>query len=77
MTLPLDIFRVEMGGVRWLESAATLEDAQALVRKLAANSPAEYLVLNQETGGKVVMTLDGAGGVRVNDAISERPGDAQ
>jgi hypothetical protein len=77
MTLPFDIFRVETGGVRWLESAATLEDAQALVQKLTANSPAEYLVLNQETGDKVIMTFDGVGGVRVNDANSERPGDAQ
>jgi hypothetical protein len=62
VTPPLDIFRVETGGVRWLESAATLEDAEARVQELAVRAPAEYLVLNQKTGERLVIKLDGVEG---------------
>lgn len=56
----LDVFRLECGGVRWLESAATLERAQARAQELAATSPAEYLVVNLKTGDRQIVRLDGA-----------------
>jgi hypothetical protein len=60
-----DIFRTETnGGVLWIESAATLQDARARVQELGMRSPGEYLLLNQETGNKLVVRLDGVSGVR-------------
>jgi hypothetical protein len=55
----LDIFRVETSGVLWVESAATIEDAKARVQELAVGSPAEYIVLDQKTGNKLLIKLDG------------------
>ena len=55
----VDIFRVETRGVRWLESAATLECAEVRVKKLARESPGEYFVLDQRTGNKHVIRLEG------------------
>ena len=49
----LDVFRLECGGVRWLESVPTFERAQ----ELAATSPAEYLVVNLKTGDRHVIKL--------------------
>jgi hypothetical protein len=53
----LDVFRLESGGVRWLESVATFERAQARAQELAATSPAEYLVVNLKTGDRHVIKL--------------------
>ena len=65
MNAPFDIFRTETnGGVLWIESAATLQDARARVQELGMRSPGEYLLLNQETGNKLVIRLDGVNGVR-------------
>lgn len=65
MTAPFDIFRAETnGGVLWIESATTLEDAKARVQELAMRSPGEYLLLNQKTGNKLVIRLDGVNGAR-------------
>jgi hypothetical protein len=52
MIAAFDIFRIEAKSVRWLETARSLEEAKKLVREFAAKVPAEYLVLNQETGNK-------------------------
>ena len=71
MTHLLDIFRVETSGVMWVESAATLEDAKARVQELAARSPAEYLLLDQTTGNKLVVKPDG-GDSRPPIASAER-----
>jgi len=56
----LDVFRFECGGVRWLQSVATLESAQARLQELAATSPAEYLVVDLKTGDRQIIELDGA-----------------
>jgi hypothetical protein len=56
----LDVFRLECGGVRWLESVATLERAQARAQELAATSTAEYLVVDLKTGDRQIIKLDGA-----------------
>jgi hypothetical protein len=52
----LDVFRMENGGVLWLESAATIESAKARVQEL--HSPGQYLVVDQKTGDKHIITLD-------------------
>jgi hypothetical protein len=62
MTDIVDIFRLETSGVLWLESAATLEGAQARVQELAVRSPGEYVVLDHETGNKHLIKLDGMQG---------------
>ena len=53
----LDLFRLECGGVRWLQSVATLESAQARLQELAATSPAEYLVVDLKTGDRHLIKL--------------------
>lgn len=56
MIYPFDIFQAETGGsVSWLEAAKTLEDAKARIQELALLSPGEYVVLNQNTGTKLVV----------------------
>ena len=55
----VDIFRVESDGVRWLQSAATLECARVRVEELAMDWPGEYIVLDQTTGNKHVIKLAG------------------
>lgn len=55
MIATFDIFRIESKSVRWLETADTLEAAKKLVREFAAKVPAEYLVLNQQTGTKLLI----------------------
>jgi hypothetical protein len=57
---PFDIFRVEHLGIRWLQSAATLEEARARVQEQAASSGGEFFVLNQRTGNRFVIKGDGA-----------------
>jgi hypothetical protein len=51
-----DIFRVETHGVRWLESAATLDDAKSRIQQLNAVQHGDYVVLNHVTGIKTVFT---------------------
>ena len=53
MIPPFDIFKVESSGPRWMEVAADLERATARVKVLAASSPGEYVILNQNTGEKI------------------------
>ena len=57
MTLPFDIFRVEGDGVRWLQSAATIAEAEAHLAK-AGGAAGEYLLVNQVTGTKMVLKID-------------------
>ena len=56
----VDVFRLERGGARWLESVATLKRAQARAQELAATSPAEYLVVDLKTGDRQIIKLDSA-----------------
>ena len=55
MTLPIDIFRIDGDGPRWLQAAASLDEARAHISRLAVGAPGEYLVMNQVTGRKVVI----------------------
>jgi len=52
-TPPFDIFKVEAdGGVLWRESAATIDQAKARARELAAAAPGEYFILSHRTGNR-------------------------
>jgi hypothetical protein len=55
-----DIFQTATdGSVRWLETAATLQDATARVQVFGMLQLSEYLILDQKTGRKFVIKLDG------------------
>jgi hypothetical protein len=63
MTVPFDIFRLETGGgVLWLGSAESLQNAKARVQEFGARPAVDYLILNQETGAKLIVRLDDADG---------------
>jgi hypothetical protein len=70
MTTPFDIFKVEAGGsVLWLGSADSIEDARTRVQEIGAGSAVDYLIVNQETGAKLIVRLEGADGcARAADA---------
>ncbi|PYT97080.1 MAG: hypothetical protein DMG38_21110 [Acidobacteria bacterium] len=54
MSQPFHISRVESDGTpRLLEQADNLERAKTRVKRLAAFSPREYLISDQETGEKI------------------------
>jgi hypothetical protein len=55
MSTPFDIFQLDRAGVRWLESADTLDRAKTRIHELAEVSPGEYLLLDHNTGNKVVI----------------------
>jgi hypothetical protein len=59
MTPSFDIFLIETDSVRWLESAANFEEAAARAQEFASKRPGEYLLLNQKTGNKHFLKLDG------------------
>jgi hypothetical protein len=53
----LDIFRLESSGAAlWCGAVTTVETAQDRVRELASSSPGSYLILNQTTGQRIVVT---------------------
>jgi len=54
---PIDIFQVVPDGVRWLESAESVESARSRVVQLAKSSSDEYIVLDQKSGKKYVIKL--------------------
>jgi hypothetical protein len=73
VTPPIDIFLVETGSVRWLETAASIEEAKARIQEVAVHSPGEYLLLNQKTGNKIVLRPNAANSAPSTggDAIQE------
>jgi hypothetical protein len=62
----LDIFRVESQGVRWLESSASPDEANARIQQLGVRISGEYVVLNHATGAKLVIKIDVGGRVAGN-----------
>ena len=51
-----DIFRIQQdGALRWCESADSLESAKARVAALAEFAPAQYVLVNQQTGQKLIV----------------------
>jgi hypothetical protein len=57
MVPSLDIFRLESGGVLWCGAAETVESAKDRIKQLAHSSPGSYVIFNQTTGGRIVVTL--------------------
>ena len=65
MVSQFDVFVSEPGGhVMWQGAAATLKDAEGMIKKLAQISPdREYVIFNLRTGEKILVkaeALDGA-----------------
>jgi hypothetical protein len=56
---PLDIFKVEQNGsVRWLRAIADLERAKSyVVEILVIAAPADYLILNQRAGERIIIQV--------------------
>jgi hypothetical protein len=74
MTPGFDIFQTEPGGqVLWRGTAPTLEEARARIQELSVSSPGDYLILNPNTGDKIILKFDGkASGPRLrNGAIPD------
>jgi hypothetical protein len=57
MSEPFDIFKVEENGsVRWIRAIVDLEGAKLCVQKvLAITAPADYLILNQRSGERIII----------------------
>jgi len=57
VSYPLDIFKTDSdGGVLWRGAPENLVAAEACIKKFAISSPGQYLVLNQHTGQRVLIT---------------------
>jgi hypothetical protein len=58
MVNPLDIFKSDSdGSVLWRGAAENLAAAKVCIKKWAVSCPGEYLVLNQQTGDQIRITL--------------------
>jgi uncharacterized protein (AIM24 family) len=61
----LDIFKIDPGhGVLWRGAVKSLVAANARIRMLALSSPGEYLVLDEDTGQRIL--VNGLRGVPSN-----------
>jgi hypothetical protein len=57
MRLPFRVFKVQGdGNLHFVEEAQTLDAAKASVQSLAKLWPGEYIIQNEETGERVVIT---------------------
>jgi hypothetical protein len=54
MSQPFDIFRLDRAGVRWLESAESLDHAKIRIHKLAGGPRANFS-LDHKTGNREVI----------------------
>jgi hypothetical protein len=55
-----DIFKIDSdGNILWRGAAESLVIAKAKIRKLAASTPGEYLILDQNTGKRLIVALPG------------------
>ena len=54
---PFDIFKMEQNGtVRWVRATSDFERAKSYVVKiLVIAAPADYLILNQRTGERIII----------------------
>jgi hypothetical protein len=56
-----DIFKIDLtGDVLWRDTAESLVTAKVSIEKLASSSPGEYLIFDQKTGLRVLVTLPGS-----------------
>jgi len=64
---PLDIFKLDAGGVTWIAEANTLAHATEIIRKRGSG---RYLVLSHTTGHKEKFDVHSDGSVhRVTDLV--------
>lgn len=64
MTAQFDIFRKEQdGGLLWQGTAANLEEAKAVIAKLAARGPGAYLVVDLRTRSELTIQCGGDPGM--------------
>ncbi len=60
MVPSFDIFKIELtGDVLWCDAAEGLVTARVSIEKLATSSPGEYLIFDQKTARRVLVTLPG------------------
>jgi hypothetical protein len=60
MESPFDIFRAEdEGSLLWRGSAASLDEAKARILELAQSCPAEYVIVNLQSGLRVSVAATG------------------
>jgi len=65
MVPTLDIFKIDPGsGVIWRGAVASFVAAKARIQMLALSSPGEYIILDQDTGQRVLVMLLGVSGAR-------------
>ena len=61
MASSLDIFRIDPGGrVLWCGAVKSFVAANARIQMLAVSSPGEYLILDEDTGNRILVMLLGA-----------------
>jgi len=61
-----DIFQSETNGdVLWVETAPTMEEAKARVRRRAIHSPGEYIILDENTGHRALLGISERYGVPI------------
>jgi hypothetical protein len=66
MVPSFDIFKIDLiGDALWRDAAESLAAARVSIEKLATSSPGEYLIFDQKTGQRVLVTLAG---------VSAKPG---
>ena len=56
MVATFDIFKVTGRELRWLEAAHTLQAAQARIEERGETSPGTFVIYNQETQEKILVT---------------------
>lgn len=70
MESPFDIFRAEDGGsLLWRGSAASMDEAKARILELAESWPAEYVIVNIQSGLRISIAAKGVSAS--NDAQSQ------
>lgn len=58
MLATFDIFKVNGGELRWLEAAHSLQAAKARIEERGETSPGTFVIFNQETQQKILVTSD-------------------
>src|ERR1700676_1439358 len=61
MAPSLDIFRIDPGGrVFWCGAVRNFVAAKARIQMLAVSSPGEYLIVDEDSGNRILVVLPGA-----------------
>jgi hypothetical protein len=58
MSTRYDLFRIDDGGPVWVGTAATMHEVKLKVQQLAVASDSEWLLYDQLTGNKSVLTRE-------------------